>query len=113
MSCSPPLHTNPGLIFSIVMSNYSQVLTEIIDKNSLKKGKLAKRAHLRKKDISRILSGKKRLTTNGEFKRVAKAVTKDQLDQAHLVAARMMDVCTGPGKELVTVHVKGENSRSH
>jgi hypothetical protein len=92
------------------MSNFSQVLTDIVDKNALTKGKLAKKSHLRKKQLSQILMGKKRFISNGDFKRLARAVTTDELDQAHLVAARMMDVCNGPGKELVSLHVKGDQA---
>lgn len=95
------------------MSNYSQVLSEIVDKNALKKKKIAKRSRLRKKVITRILSGKKKNISNGQFKRLARAVTRDELDQAHLLAARMMDLCQGPGKDLVSVQVKGETDKNN
>ena len=94
------------------MSKLSQALTGLMDKNALKKGKLAKKTNLGKKQLSRILSGKTRFVDDADFKRLAKAVTLDKIDQAHLIAARMLDVCNGPGKQLVSIHIKTDQVKA-
>lgn len=89
------------------MSYLSIALQRRIERRQMNQSDLAKQSGISKSYISRLFSGVATELSDENFVALLKVFAADPAAQAELVAARCMDVRTGPGAELVEISVKG------
>lgn len=89
------------------MSYLSIALQRRIERRQMNQSDLANQSGISKSYISRLFSGVAKELSDENFVAVLKVFAADPQAQAELVAARCMDVRTGPGAELVEINVKG------
>ncbi len=88
------------------MSYLSIALQRRIERRQMNQSALAKQSGISKSYISRLFSGVATELSDENFVALLKVFAADPQAQAELVAARCMDVRTGPGAELVEISVK-------
>jgi len=72
---------------------------------------LAHATKLGEPKISRWLSGQQTFIDGDDLELVVTHLTDKPAERAELVAARMRDVCTGPGSDLIEINIGGNDFR--
>lgn len=94
------------------MSNLAEAIQRLMEKNEVRFAvELARRTGIEEATISRWRNGIQISISDEDLEKLARAITSDPKQQAELVAARMRDVCHGPGAELVSVQIEERTLR--
>jgi transcriptional regulator with XRE-family HTH domain len=90
------------------MSYFSTALKRIAEKNDLRQADIVRESGLSRSHVSRLFKGDQKMVYDIDVSAILRVFRSNPHDQAELVAARCMDVRTGPGAELVEITVKRE-----
>ena len=90
------------------MSYFSTALKRIAEKNELRQADIVRESGLSRSHVSRLFKGDQKMVYDVDVSAILRVFRSNPRDQAELVAARCMDVRTGPGAELVEITVKSE-----
>ena len=90
------------------MSYFSTALKRIAERNELKQADIVRESGLTRSHVSRLFTGDQKLVYDADMAAILRVFRRNPRDQAELVAARCMDVRTGPGADLVEITIKGE-----
>lgn len=90
------------------MSYFSTALKRIAEKNELRQADIVRESGLSRSHVSRLFKGDQKMVYDIDVSAILRVFRSNPYDQAELVAARCMDVRTGPGAELVEITVKSE-----
>lgn len=90
------------------MSYFSTALKRIAEKNELRQADIVRESGLSRSHVSRLFKGDQKMVYDIDVSAILRVFRSNPHDQAELVAARCMDVRTGPGAELVEITVKSE-----
>jgi len=90
------------------MSYFSTALKRIAEKNQLRQADIVRESGLSRSHVSRLFKGDQKMVYDIDVSAILRVFRSNPHDQAELVAARCMDVRTGPGAELVEITVKSE-----
>lgn len=94
------------------MSYFSTALKRLAEKNELKQADIVRESGLTRSHLSRLFTGDQKLIYDADMAAILRVFRRNPRDQAELVAARCMDVRTGPGSELVEITIKSDGQRS-
>ena len=95
-----------------IMSYFSTALKRIAERNEIKQADIVRESGLTRSHVSRLFTGNQTLVYDADMAAILRVFRRNSRDQAELVAARCMDVRTGPGAELVEIAIKGDDHRS-
>ncbi|HWD90783.1 MAG TPA: helix-turn-helix transcriptional regulator [Verrucomicrobiae bacterium] len=90
------------------MSYFSTALKRLAEKNELRQADIVRESGLSRSHVSRLFKGDQKMVYDIDVSAILRVFRNNPHDQAELVAARCMDVRTGPGAELVEITVKSE-----
>lgn len=90
------------------MSYFSTALKRIAEKNELRQADIVRESGLTRSHVSRLFKGDQKMVYDIDVSAILRVFRSNPHDQAELVAARCMDVRTGPGAELVEITIKSE-----
>src|SRR5258708_24250787 len=90
------------------MSYFSTALNRISERNAFKQADIARESGLSRSHVSRLFKGDQKTIYDTDMAAILRVVHRDPREQAELIAARCMDVRTGPGAELVEITIKGQ-----
>ncbi len=90
------------------MSYFSTALKRIAERNELRQADIVRESGLTRSHVSRLFKGDQKMVYDIDVSAILRVFRSNPHDQAELVAARCMDVRTGPGAELVEITVKSE-----
>jgi len=90
------------------MSYFSTALKRLAEKNDLRQADIVRESGLSRSHVSRLFKGDQKMVYDIDVSAILRVFRSNPHDQAELVAARCMDVRTGPGAELVEITVKSE-----
>jgi hypothetical protein len=93
------------LLPTFPMSYLSACLSQLMTQYGLKGADITRATGLDSATISRWLTGTQVSIRDEDIEKVAKAVSKKPEEQAMLIAARMKDVCKGPGSNLIEIRI--------
>lgn len=94
------------------MSYFSTALKRIAERNELKQADIVRESGLTRSHVSRLFTGDQKQVYDADMAAILRVFRRNPRDQAELVAARCMDVRTGPGAELVEITIKSDGQRS-
>lgn len=94
------------------MSYFSTALKRIAERNVLKQADIVRESGLTRSHVSRLFTGDQKLVYDADMAAILRVFRRNPRDQAELVAARCMDVRTGPGADLVEITIKSNGQRS-
>jgi transcriptional regulator with XRE-family HTH domain len=94
------------------MSYFSTALKRIAERNELKQADIVRESGLTRSHVSRLFTGDQKQVYDADMAAILRVFRRNPRDQAELVAARCMDVRTGPGAELVEIAVKSDGQHS-
>jgi transcriptional regulator with XRE-family HTH domain len=94
------------------MSYFSTALKRIAERNDLKQADIVRESGLTRSHVSRLFTGNQKMVYDADIAAILRVFRRNPRDQAEIVAARCMDVRTGPGADLVEITIKGEGQRS-
>ena len=90
------------------MSYFSTALRRIAERNALKQADIVRESGLTRSHVSRLFTGDQKMVYDTDMSAILRVFRRNPHHQAELVAARCMDVRTGPGAELVEITIKSE-----
>jgi len=90
------------------MSYFSTALKRIAERNELKQADIVRESGLTRSHVSRLFTGDQKAVYDTDMAAILRVFRHNPSDQAELVAARCMDVRTGPGAELVEITIKSD-----
>ncbi len=90
------------------MSNLATALKTMLARHQMKPAELARLSHVAEPKISRWLGGTQTFISDNDLSALANHLAADRAEKAELVVARMRDVCSGPGSELIQVSIGGK-----
>ncbi len=90
------------------MSYFSTALNRISERNAFKQADIARESGLSRSHVSRLFKGDQKTIYDTDMAAILRVFHRDPREQAELIAARCMDVRTGPGAELVEITIKGQ-----
>jgi transcriptional regulator with XRE-family HTH domain len=90
------------------MSFFSTALKRIAERNELRQADIVRESGLTRSHVSRLFKGDQKMVYDIDVSAILRVFRSNPHDQAELVAARCMDVRTGPGAELVEITIKSE-----
>jgi transcriptional regulator with XRE-family HTH domain len=90
------------------MSYFSTALKRLTEKNGLKQADIVRESGLTRSHVSRLFTGGQKMVYDADVSAILRVFRRNPRDQAELVAARCMDVRTGPGSELVEIAIRSE-----
>ena len=90
------------------MSYFSTALKRITEANDLKQADIVRESGLTRSHVSRLFRGDQKMVYDADMAAILRAFRGNPRNQAELVAARCMDVRTGPGSELVEIAIRSE-----
>ena len=90
------------------MSYFSTALKRIAERNDLKQADIVRESGLTRSHVSRLFTGDQKQVYDADMAAILRVFRSKPLDQAELVAARCMDVRTGPGADLVEITIKSD-----
>jgi transcriptional regulator with XRE-family HTH domain len=94
------------------MSYFSTALKRIAERNDLKQADIVRESGLTRSHVSRLFTGDQKQVYDADMAAILRVFRRNPREQAELVAARCMDVRTGPGADLVEITIKGDGQRS-
>ena len=96
------------------MSFFSTALKRIAERNELRQADIVRESGLTRSHVSRLFKGDQKMVYDIDVSAILRVFRSNPHDQAELVAARCMDVRTGPGADLVeiTINSEGQAQRS-
>ena len=95
-----------------IMSYFSTALKRIAERNEIKQADIVRESGLTRSHVSRLFTGDQTFVYDADMAAILRVFRRNPRDQAELVAARCMDVRSGPGAELVEITIKGDGQRS-
>jgi transcriptional regulator with XRE-family HTH domain len=93
------------------MNQFTRKLAELMKLNQLRAAELSRATKIDQATISRWLNGVQDSITDDDLKNLAGHISPHAEERAQLIAARMRDVCNGPGSELIEVRIGGSELR--
>lgn len=93
------------------MSYFSTALKRIAERNELKQADIVRESGLTRSHVSRLFTGDQKQVYDADMAAILRVFRRNPREQAELVAARCMDVRTGPGADLVEITIKGDGQR--
>ncbi len=90
------------------MSYFSTALNRLSERHGFKQADIARESGLSRSHVSRLFNGDQKAIYDSDMAAILRVFRNDPHDQAELIAARCMDVRTGPGAELVEIAIKGQ-----
>jgi transcriptional regulator with XRE-family HTH domain len=90
------------------MSYFSTALKRLAERNELRQADIVRESGLTRSHVSRLFKGDQKMVYDIDVSAILRVFRSNPHDQAELVAARCMDVRTGPGAELVEITIKSE-----
>lgn len=93
------------------MSNLSKTITKILEERGMKPADLARVSGIAESKLSRWLNGVQKFIDDDDLEKIANAIGGSKRQQAELVVARLRDLLSGPGSELVRVSILGETEQ--
>lgn len=90
------------------MSYFSTALKRIAERNELRQADIVRESGLTRSHVSRLFKGDQKMVYDIDVSAILRVFRSNPHDQAELVAARCMDVRTGPGADLVEITIKSE-----
>lgn len=93
------------------MSYFSTALKRIAERNDLKQADIVRESGLTRSHVSRLFTGDQKQVYDADMAAILRVFRRNPREQAELVAARCMDVRTGPGADLVEITIKGDGQR--
>lgn len=97
------------LVYLPAMSYLSTELASVLARRNLKAADLARRSGLSQSMVSRYLNGEQIYISDEDLEKLLIALTDEAQDRARIIAARMRDVCVGPGSELIRLQIGDKN----
>lgn len=94
------------------MSYFSTALNRLSERNVLKQADIARESGLSRSHVSRLFKGDQKTIYDSDMAAILRVFKTDPRDQAELIAARCLDVRTGPGADLVEITIKGQKRSS-
>ena len=94
------------------MSYFSTALKRIAERNDFKQADIVRESGLTRSHVSRLFTGDQKQVYDADMAAILRVFRRNPREQAELVAARCMDVRTGPGAELVEITIKSDGQRS-
>ncbi len=94
------------------MSYFSTALKRLAERNDLKQADIVRESGLTRSHVSRLFTGDQKQVYDADMSAILRVFRRNPREQAELVAARCMDVRTGPGADLVEITIKGDGQRS-
>ena len=94
------------------MSYFSTALKRIAEKNDIRQADIVRESGLTRSHVSRLFTGDQKLVYDADMTAILRVFRRNPREQAELVAARCMDVRTGPGAELVEITIKSDGQHS-
>lgn len=95
------------------MSYFSTALKRIAERNELRQADIVRESGLTRSHVSRLFKGDQKMVYDVDVSAILRVFRSNPHDQAELVAARCMDVRTGPGSDLVEITIKSEGQAQH
>jgi len=86
-------------------SYFGAALTRLLDAREMTGRELARKSGLIESKISRLKIGEQRYLSRHDLLMITKCFSEWPEEQAKLVAAHLMDECSGPGSELVRITI--------
>ena len=93
------------------MSYFSTALKRLAERNDLKQANIVRESGLTRSHISRLFTGDQKQVYDTDMAAILRVFRRNPRDQAELVAARCMDVRTGPVADLVEITIKNDGQR--
>ena len=90
------------------MSYFSTALKRIAERNGIRQADIVRESGLTRSHVSRLFTGDQKMVYDTDVSAILRVFRRNPREQAELVAARCMDVRTGPGAELVEITIKSE-----
>lgn len=90
------------------MSYFSTALNRLSERHGFKQADIARESGLSRSHVSRLFNGDQKAIYDSDMAAILRVFSNEPHDQAELIAARCMDVRTGPGAELVEITIKGQ-----
>lgn len=90
------------------MSYFSTALNRLAERNGFRQADVARQSGLSRSHVSRLFTGDQKAIYDKDMAAILRVFQNDPRDQAELIAARCMDVRTGPGAELVEITIKAQ-----
>jgi len=90
------------------MSYFSTALNRIAERNDIRQADIVRESGLTRSHISRLFTGDQKFVYDADMAAILRVFRRNPRDQAELIAARCMDVRTGPSAELVEITIKSE-----
>lgn len=94
------------------MTNFATKLEEMLQRKKMKPVELARAAGLPPSTISRWLNLERASVSEKDLASAALALSNNPRDHAELLRARMLDLCRGPGSDLIEVSIDGRRINS-
>lgn len=94
------------------MSYFSTALNRLSERHGFKQADLARESGLSRSHVSRLFKGDQKSIYDSDMAAILRVFRADPREQAELIAARCLDVRTGPGADLVEITIKGQTKAS-
>ena len=91
------------------MSYFSTALNRLSERHGFKQADIARESGLSRSHVSRLFNGDQKAIYDSDMAAILRVFRNEPRDQAELIAARCMDVRTGPGAELVEITIKRQS----
>ena len=90
------------------MSYFSTALKRIAERNGIRQADIVRESGLTRSHVSRLFTGDQKMVYDADVSAILRVFRRNPREQAELVAARCMDVRTGPGAEWVEITIKSD-----
>jgi transcriptional regulator with XRE-family HTH domain len=87
------------------MSQLQKALVSLMERKRVNAAELSRITDVDRATISRWVNGSQLRMSDESLERIARALTDNPVEQAELIAARMLDIRTGPGSDLIAVTI--------
>jgi len=94
-------------VFLMLVTNFATKLEELLARKKMKPVELARAAGLAPSTVSRWLNLERASVSEKDLTSAALALSSDHRDHAELLRARMLDLCRGPGSNLIEISIDG------
>lgn len=88
------------------MNKLGTTLTRIMEKRHLNQKSLAHLSGVDPATISRVKNGEQAAFGQRDFEKILAFVSNDSTERAELLRSYLLDQCTGPGSELITIDIR-------
>lgn len=90
------------------MSYLAEEFENLLKENKLRPADVARTSGITEAAISRLRSGAQSYMSSEYLEKIAAAIGSSPMIHARLLRARMLDDCSGPGRDYITIEIRGE-----